>query len=38
MNLLVDTHTLLWLFSNDDRLSQKAGVAIENPENKIFVG
>lgn len=37
MNLLIDTHTLLWLFSNDDRLSQKALIAIENPNNNIFV-
>lgn len=37
MNLLIDTHTLLWFFSNDDRLSQKAGTAIENPDNNVFV-
>ena len=37
MNLLIDTHTLLWLFSNDDRLSEKARTAIENQNNYVFV-
>ncbi|WP_281636335.1 type II toxin-antitoxin system VapC family toxin [Flavobacterium marginilacus] len=37
MNLLLDTHTLLWYFEADEKLSEKAKTAIENPKNKIFI-
>ena len=30
MNLLIDTHAMLWFVAGDDRLSQKARAAIEN--------
>lgn len=31
MNLLVDTHTMLWFAAGDERLSPKARQAIEDP-------
>ena len=37
MNLLLDTHTLIWLAEADNNLSQPAKSAIENPENTCFV-
>ncbi|MFZ2806164.1 MAG: type II toxin-antitoxin system VapC family toxin [Desulfosalsimonadaceae bacterium] len=37
MNIIIDTHALLWLFSNDDKLSEKAGKLIKNPSNEVFV-
>lgn len=37
MNLLLDTHTLLWYFEADEKLSEKAKTAIENSRNKIFI-
>jgi len=37
MNLLLDTHALLWLFDDDDRLSENAKEIIANPDNKIFI-
>lgn len=36
MNILLDTHILLWALSNDERLSEKARKLIENEKNKIF--
>lgn len=36
MNILLDTHILLWAISNDNRLSEKARKLIENPENEIY--
>ena len=36
MNILLDTHILLWALSNDGRLSKKARELIENTENRIF--
>lgn len=37
MNLLLDTHTLIWVFSNDPKLSAKARAAIIDPNNTVFV-
>lgn len=37
MNLLLDTHTLIWVFSNDPRLSGRATAAIRDPNNMVFV-
>ena len=37
MNLLLDTHTLIWLAEADNNLSQPAKSAIENPEHTCFV-
>jgi len=37
MNLLLDTHTLLWFFNGSSELSGNAKSAIENPENVKFV-
>ena len=36
MNLLLDTHLLIWVLFGDNRLSNKARTMILNPENKIF--
>lgn len=36
MNLLLDTHILLWALSNDTRLPEKAKLLIENAENEIY--
>ena len=36
MNILLDTHILLWALSNDDRLPGKARELIENTENRIY--
>jgi PIN domain nuclease of toxin-antitoxin system len=36
MNLLVDTHTLIWFGENGQQLSPKARHAIESPENTKF--
>ncbi len=37
MKILIDTHALLWFFSNHDDLSEKARRAIENSSNDVFV-
>jgi PIN domain nuclease of toxin-antitoxin system len=37
MNLLLDTHTLLWFLTNDPNLSTRARAAIEDPENVTLV-
>jgi PIN domain nuclease of toxin-antitoxin system len=37
MNLLLDTHTLIWLAEADDNLSEAAKSAIESPLNTCFV-
>lgn len=37
MNLLLDTHALIWWTTNDPRLSRGARAAIGNPESVIFV-
>ena len=36
MNLLLDTHTLIWAFSDDPTLSTAARDAIVDPENLVF--
>ncbi len=37
MNLLLDTHVLIWAFSRDPQLSQAATEAIRDGENMVFV-
>ena len=37
MNLLIDTHVLLWWLNGDEELSDKAASAIAAPENLVFV-
>jgi len=36
MILLLDTHALIWFFSGDSKLSEKAKEAFLNTENKLF--
>ena len=37
LRLLLDTHVLIWALDNPSRLSRKAGAAIEDEENEVFV-
>jgi len=37
MDILLDTHTVLWFFEDDKRLSKSAIEAIYNPDNKMYV-
>jgi PIN domain nuclease of toxin-antitoxin system len=37
MNLLLDTHAILWAFTDDPRLSPRAREAIEDGSNPVFV-
>jgi PIN domain nuclease of toxin-antitoxin system len=37
MNLLLDSHTLLWFLTNDPNLSARARTAIEDPGNVVHV-
>jgi PIN domain nuclease of toxin-antitoxin system len=37
MRLLLDTHTAIWFFNDDNRLSKKATQAILNPTNEKYV-
>ena len=37
MQLLLDTHALIWWLSNDSTISSKAKKAIANPDNIVFV-
>ena len=37
MNVLLDTHTLLWFISGDERTSQNARNIIESDSTKLFV-
>jgi len=37
MNLLVDTHALLWWWAANDRLSRRAHTALRSPANRIYV-
>jgi len=37
MKYLLDTHTLLWVLFEEEKLSEKAKVAIKNPDNEIYV-
>ena len=36
MNLLLDTHTLIWFFESDPQLSENAKSLIEDPNNQNF--
>ena len=37
MNLLLDTHTLLWWLNDEPKLAQAARAAIAEPENSVFL-
>ena len=37
MNLLLDTHAVLWWLSDDPTLSEAARVAISDPENTVYL-
>ena len=37
MNLLIDTHILIWFLNGDSRLSLKTRAAIEDPKNIKYV-
>jgi PIN domain nuclease of toxin-antitoxin system len=37
MNLLLDTHIVIWFITNDDKLSKKIKDHIEDSKNKCFV-
>jgi len=37
MKYLLDTHTLLWLLFEDEKLSEKAKTIIKNPDSEILV-
>jgi PIN domain nuclease of toxin-antitoxin system len=38
MNLLLDTHTLLWWLDDNPTLSKEARAAISEPANIVFTG
>ena len=37
MNLLIDTHAVIWFITDDDLLSIKVRDLIHNPQNECFV-
>ena len=37
MDLLLDTHTLIWFLKGDEKLTEKVRLAVENPKNYKFV-
>ncbi len=37
MNILLDTHILIWWATNDKQLTQEARALISNPENDVFI-
>jgi PIN domain nuclease of toxin-antitoxin system len=37
MNLLLDTHILIWVFLSPAKLSKRMKAAVENPQNAIYV-
>ncbi len=37
MKLLLDTHTILWLDSNPEKLSQTSLAACEDPTNQLYL-
>lgn len=37
MNLLLDTHTLLWYVTGDPRLSHEAARSIADPVHEVFI-
>ncbi len=36
MNILIDTHVLLWHLTDNPKLTKEKSAIIENPENRIF--
>ncbi|MCQ2611322.1 MAG: type II toxin-antitoxin system VapC family toxin [Treponema sp.] len=36
MNIILDTHIIIWFLTGDERLSQKALELIQNPDNEIY--
>src|ERR1039457_7292654 len=37
MNLLIDSHALLWWFGSTDKLSSRARDALKSPANRVYV-
>ena len=37
MQILLDTHALIWFLENNPSLSKRAKAIIEDPDNEIFV-
>ena len=37
MNLLLDTHALIWAANEPERLPRPVRAAIENPDNRIWI-
>lgn len=37
MKYLLDTHTLLWVLFEEEKLSENAKVVIKNPDNEVYV-
>lgn len=37
MNLLLDTHALIWILADEPSVSMAARAAVEDPENQVFV-
>ncbi len=37
MNLLLDTHTVIWYFQDDKKLPTNVSELLEDPENRLFV-
>jgi PIN domain nuclease of toxin-antitoxin system len=37
VNILLDTHILIWWATNDKQLTQEARALISNPENEVFI-
>jgi PIN domain nuclease of toxin-antitoxin system len=37
MKILLDSHTLIWLYTGNEKLSKDARKAIEDPQNEIFI-
>ncbi len=37
MKYLLDTHTFLWTLFEDEQLSRNAAIAIQDPDNEIFI-
>lgn len=37
MDILLDTHTLLWMLQDDPRMSLRQFQVLESPENRLFV-
>jgi PIN domain nuclease of toxin-antitoxin system len=37
MDLILDTHVLIWFLDGDEKLSQKAKIAIENSKKSKYI-